>query len=118
LFLPRGDKCADFCFNGCSLKIKNVSDVTNSKAEHYIKVKDSAKINDIKQIFSNLELKKYSSIYGGHYWVSQCEIFIAYIEKIYGVDISTINHEEFMKNVLSCKIYDSKIFKLLQNLEL
>jgi hypothetical protein len=23
-----------------------------------------------------------------------------------------------MKNVLSCKIYDSKIFKLLQNLEL
>ena len=38
VFLSRGDKAADFTINGNNGKIKSLAEVTNSKAEHYIKV--------------------------------------------------------------------------------
>ena len=38
MFLPRGSKDADFVINGNSGKIKKVSEVTNSKSEHYIRI--------------------------------------------------------------------------------
>ena len=77
IFLPRGDLNADFVVNGNSGKVKEIKDVTNSKAEHYIKAK-SVNPETLWQIFSQLDYNKFSSVNGGNFWIGQQEILKAY----------------------------------------
>lgn len=78
-FLSRGDKNADFSINGNSGKIKEIKDITNSKAEHYIKAKNKS-VEELKTIFSKLNYPTISSVNGGNYWIGQQEILKAYKE--------------------------------------
>ena len=80
-FLSRGDKNADFSINGNSGKIKEIKDITNSKAEHYIKAKNKS-VEELKTIFSKLNYQTISSVNGGNYWIGQQEILKAYKEYI------------------------------------
>ncbi|MGZ9431729.1 hypothetical protein [Mycoplasma sp. CB776] len=81
VFLPRGSQEADFTINGNSAKIKSLQEVTNSKSEHYIKVKENYDIELIKNEFRKLVFKPKSSINGGNYWINQDEIIIAWNER-------------------------------------
>ena len=73
-FLPRGDTAATFCINGNNGKIKNITEVTNEKAEHYIKTSLD------RSIFENLQYDFKSSVNGGVSWIGQQEILEAYIK--------------------------------------
>ena len=53
LFLSRGDKNADFTINGNNGKIKELSQITNSKAEHYIK--SLIDVDELKNRFRNIK---------------------------------------------------------------
>ena len=77
VFLPRGDSSADFCVNGNSGKIKSVADVTNQKAEHYIKAKKKD-AQQLRKDFENLNFSFYSSVNGNNAWIGQQEILQAY----------------------------------------
>lgn len=77
-FLPRESQNADFVLNGNSGKIKPLSAVTNSKAEHYVKVCDEKNIIAIKQKLENLDYGFNSSVNGGVAWISQQEILEAW----------------------------------------
>lgn len=79
IFLNRGNSLADFVLNGNSGKIKNVNEVTNAKAEHYIKEGNKTK-EELINIFNKLDFDKLSSINGGNYWIGQQEILKAYNE--------------------------------------
>lgn len=80
-FLSREDKNADFSINGNSGKIKEIKDITNPKAEHYIKAKNKS-VEELKAIFSKLNYQTISSVNGGNYWIGQQEILKAYKEYI------------------------------------
>lgn len=82
-FLPRGSEDADFSINGNSGKVKNINEITNSKAEHYIKAKDKS-IEELKEIFSHLNYTTLSSVNGGNYWLGQQDILKAYNNYIKG----------------------------------
>ena len=82
-FLPRGDIKADFSINGNSGKIKEIKDITNPKAEHYIQANKKTK-QDLIKIFSNLQYKILSSVNGGNYWIGQQEILKAYYDFLKG----------------------------------
>ncbi|MBN3535138.1 hypothetical protein [Mycoplasma procyoni] len=88
-FLKRGDQSADFVINGNSARIKEVSSVTNSKSEHYIKVSKDFDKEDIINKLSKLEFKPKSSVNGGNYWINQTEIIELWKE--------TYEKEEFQK---------------------
>ena len=77
IFLSRGSTDADFTINGNSGKVKTLEEVTNSKAEHYIKATGKS-VEELKVIFSNLNYKQYSSVNGGNYWIGQQDILKAY----------------------------------------
>lgn len=81
VFLPRGDETADFTINGNSGKVKNLREVTNSKAEHYIKVKDGKDIEEVKEKITKTEFIFYSSVNGGVAWLSQKDIEEQYNER-------------------------------------
>ena len=72
MFLKRGDNSANFCINGNSGKVKSVCDVTNEKAEHYIKTKLP------RTVFEALDYSFKSSVNGGVSWIGQQEILEAY----------------------------------------
>lgn len=76
-FLPRGSENADFTINGNSGKVKELSEVTNSKAEHYIKAKNKS-AEELKEIFKKLDYTFLSSVNGGNAWIGQQEILKAY----------------------------------------
>lgn len=76
-FLPRGSKDADFSINGNNGKIKEIHEITNPKAEHYIKAKNKTK-DELKNIFANLKYEFLSSVNGGNSWIGQQEILDAY----------------------------------------
>ena len=76
-FLPRGSVNADFTINGNSGKVKKLSEVTNSKAEHYIKAMKKSK-EELISIFNSLDYARYSSVNGGNFWIGQQEILKAY----------------------------------------
>ena len=76
-FLPRGSEDADFTINGNSGKVKELYEVTNSKAEHYIKAKKK-NVEELKEIFKNLDYTFLSSVNGGNAWIGQQEILKAY----------------------------------------
>ena len=77
VFLKRGDLTADFSINGNSGKIKEINQITNSKAEHYIKAKNKS-VSELKNIFNELDYQKVSSVNGGNFWIGQQEILKAY----------------------------------------
>lgn len=79
-FLTRGDSNADFCINGNNGKVKSVSEVTNSKAEHYIKILKQNK-ELIKDKFSTLPFEWLSSVNGGVAWIGRQEILEAYAKQ-------------------------------------
>ena len=76
-FCKRNDKKADLCVNGNSGKVKEIFEITNPKAEHFIKAGTKTK-EELKNIFSKLEYNRYSSVNGGNYWIGRQEILEAY----------------------------------------
>ena len=80
IFLSRNSADADFTINGNSGKIKNISEVTNPKAEHYIKAKNKS-VDELKEIFNNLDYNFLSSVNGGNAWIGQQEILKAYYNR-------------------------------------
>jgi hypothetical protein len=79
-FLPRGDLSADFVINGNSGKVKKVFEVTNPKAEHYIKAKNKTS-EELIQIFNTIDYTFLSSVNGGNAWIGQQDILKAYFLK-------------------------------------
>lgn len=73
-FLRRGDQTADFTINGNSGKIKALDEVTNPKAEHYIR--GSAEARDI---LSSVRWHLNSSVNGGNAWLGRQEIIKEYL---------------------------------------
>ena len=76
-FLSRENISADFCINGNSGKIRNLNEITNPKAEHYIKAKDKS-VEELRKIFENLNYSFLSSVNGGNAWIGQQDILKAY----------------------------------------
>lgn len=79
-FLPRGDENADFTINGNSGKVKELYEITNSKAEHYIKAKKKS-AEELKKIFKSLNYTFLSSVNGNNAWIGQQEILKAYVSR-------------------------------------
>lgn len=77
-FLKRGDQTADFSINGNNGKVKDLHEITNSKAEHYIKVKNGFTVEEMKKRFSSLNSDFYSSVNGGVAWIGQRDIIKRY----------------------------------------
>lgn len=78
MFMPRGSVEADFTVNGNSGKIRTLNEVTNPKAEHYIKVSDRVKVDEVREVFENLVFDFNSSVNGGVAWIGKQEILSAY----------------------------------------
>lgn len=78
IFLPRGDSSADFTINGNSGRVKDLGEVTNPKAEHYIRVTDRGKVGVLRALFEGFTYPFVSSVNGGVAWVGQQEILEAY----------------------------------------
>ena len=76
-FLHRGDTTADFTINGNSGKVKEIKDVSNPKAEHYIRGS-----SDIKKILSSINWEFNSSVNGGISWLGKQEIIKQYLKYI------------------------------------
>lgn len=76
-FVPRGSIDADFSINGNSGKIKELHEITNPKAEHYIKATGKSS-EELKEIFQNLDYTFLSSVNGGNAWIGQQDILKAY----------------------------------------
>lgn len=73
-FLTRGDENADFSVNGNNGKTKNLENITNPKAEHYIRVTAGYDVAEIRSIFDGIDYDFKSSVNGGVAWVSQNDI--------------------------------------------
>ena len=73
-FLPREDTSADFTINGNNGKTKNISDITNSKAEHYIKVNPGYNVDTIRKQLDSIDFEIVSSVNGGVAWLGQNDI--------------------------------------------
>ena len=86
-FMPRFSKEADFTINGNSGKIKELSEVTNWKSEHYIKVILYEEKDFIKKEMASIRYRFNSSVNGGNAWISQYEI----LEGYYNAGIEPIN---------------------------
>lgn len=84
-FLSRGDKNADFVLNGNSGKIRETSEVTNPKAEHYIKLN----YKKAKSILERIDWEFNSSVNGGVAWLGKQEIIKQYILKKNEIEKST-----------------------------
>lgn len=80
VFMPRGSADADFTINGNNGKIKEISDVTNSKAEHYIKVNPLYDKDEIKGFLNNLKYDFHSSVNGGVAWINKDDIAYTFNE--------------------------------------
>lgn len=73
-FLPREDNRADFTINGNNGKTKNISDITNSKEEHYIKVDPKYNVDTIRKQLDTIDFEIVSSVNGGVAWLGQNDI--------------------------------------------
>ncbi|WP_027121514.1 hypothetical protein [Mycoplasma leonicaptivi] len=80
IFLKRNSIDADFVLNGNSGKIKDLSQITNPKSEHYIKVNSNFDKKEIIDILKKIKFSKYSSVNGGNYWINQSDICEAWEE--------------------------------------
>lgn len=79
IFLKRGSTEADFSINGCNGKVKELKDITNTKAEHYIKVINK-NVKEVKERLSNINYNFNSSVNGGNAWINQSDIIKSYLE--------------------------------------
>lgn len=77
IFAKRGCSNADFTINGNNGKVKELSEVTNEKAEHYIKAKNKS-VDELKILFKKCDFSFLSSVNGGNAWIGQQEILKAY----------------------------------------
>lgn len=82
-FLKREDKKADFSINGNNGRVKEINEITNPKAEHYIQATGKSK-EELKKIFNSLNYNFLSSVNGGNAWIGQQEILQAYNNYING----------------------------------
>lgn len=73
-YLRRGDERAHFSLNGNSGRVKDVCDITNPKAEHYIRVSDGYDVDEVRQRLATLDLSFKSSANGGVAWVNRDDI--------------------------------------------
>lgn len=78
VFETRGSKTADFVINGNNGRLKALSEVSNPKAEHYIRVTDREQVDIVRTRFKSLNLSLKSSVSGGVAWAGQQEILAAY----------------------------------------
>lgn len=76
-FLQRGDLKATICINGNSGKIRKPSEITNAKAEHFIKEKNITYDELIKRL-NKIDFEFYSSVSGKISWIGQQEILKNY----------------------------------------
>ena len=79
-FLQRDDRNADFCINGNSGRVHDVSEITNPKSEHYIKVNNGYDIAAVRSMFENAEYDQLSSCNGGNWWINRNDINKAYLK--------------------------------------
>ena len=77
IFLKRGDSDADFCINGNNGKVRELNEITNQKAEHYIKAQNKTK-EELKEIFKSIKYNFKSSVNGGNAWINQQDILESY----------------------------------------
>lgn len=61
--------------------MKELNQVTNPKAEHYIKVSESYNVEEIKKEFSNLKYDFVSSVSGGVAWINKDDIYAAWAKR-------------------------------------
>lgn len=80
IFLRRNDKSADFSINGNNGKVKEISQITNPKAEHYIRVVDRNKVGEVKEKMSRLQYFWVSSVSGGVSWINRDDIIGAWFD--------------------------------------
>lgn len=73
-YLGRGDERADFAVNGNSGRVRDVREITNPKAEHYVRVSDGYDVAEVRQRLANLDLDFRSSANGGVAWVNRDDI--------------------------------------------
>lgn len=78
-FLGRGATDADFSLNGNSGRVKELSAITNSKAEHYIKVNEGYDVEEIKAELSRVDFSFVSSVNGGVAWINRDDIRRAWV---------------------------------------
>lgn len=77
-FLQRGDAHADFVINGNNGRVRDVSMVTNPKAEHYIRVCPGHDVATVRDRLSHAPIHPVSSVSGGVWWVNRDDIRRAY----------------------------------------
>lgn len=77
IFLDRGNSDADFTVNGNSGKVKVLEQVTNPKAEHYIRHGVVDKYTLMNR-FMELKYPTLSTVSNGNYWLNQEDILRAY----------------------------------------
>ena len=78
VFVSRNSIDADFTVNGNNGKVKELKDVTNPKAEHYIKINPLYDKNEVKEFFNNLTYDFHSSVNGGVAWINKDDIAYAF----------------------------------------
>lgn len=76
--VSRNAKNADFSINGNNGRVKEIKDITNYKAEHFIKVQDGYDIQDIKEQLKSLNFNFNSSVNGGVAWINKNDIYKAW----------------------------------------
>lgn len=79
-FCARGDERADFALNGNNGKTKALNEITNPKAEHYIKAAAGINAETLRKIFDDIPFDFRSSVNGGVAWISQNDINKTFIE--------------------------------------
>lgn len=81
-----GDGTADLCINGNSGKVRKPSEITNQKAEHFIRCSDGSEegIAAVASVFEKARgdgiYRIDSSVNGGNYWIDRNELNRAYGE--------------------------------------
>ena len=82
-FMKRGSLDADFAINGNNGKVKNIQDITNPKAEHYIYVQDRSQVKKIRSFFEQANYHFNSSVNGNNAWVGQQDILKYFYDNFY-----------------------------------
>lgn len=74
IFVSRGSEQADFTINGNNGKVKELDNVTNPKAEHYIQVNPLYSKKEVKDFLRTLNYRFHSSVNGGVAWINKDDI--------------------------------------------
>ena len=82
-FCPRGSTEAHFALNGNNGKVRDLTQITNPKAEHYIKVNEGYDISVIRERLAGLTFNFNSSVNGNNAWLGQQDILKAYRNAYY-----------------------------------